>query len=148
MPGRQEVRRHLRLAKGFIATAFIRPDSGEFEIRNALSRSYYALYHALHAWLAMKNVPKARRRRREELFEQVLRKREKGYGSRLDRFWSLRIKADYDEPEFSEVSPYLGDLAKFRIGARDDLSLIEREIEFYNSEVDGFLNPSQKTGAV
>jgi hypothetical protein len=96
----------------------------------------------------MKNVPKARRRRREELFEQVLRKREKGYGSRLDRFWSLRIKADYDEPEFSEVSPFLGDLAKFRIGARDDLSLIEREIEFYNSEVDGFLNPSQKTGAV
>jgi uncharacterized protein (UPF0332 family) len=136
------------LARGFISTAFIRPDSGEFEIRNALSRSYYALHHAFHAWLAMKNVPKSRRARREALFEQVLRKRGKEYGNRLDRFWSLRVKADYDEPEFFEASPFLGDLAKFRLAASDDLSLIEREFEFYNSEVDSFLSPGQKTGAV
>jgi len=148
MAGRQEVRRHLRLARGFIATAFIGPDSGEFEIRNALSRSYYALYHACHAWLAMRNVPKTKRNRREALFEQVLRKRGEEYGARLNTFWKERIKADYDEPEFFEASPFQGDLAKLRISARNRLNLIERDLEFYKSEVDSFLNPGRKTGIV
>jgi hypothetical protein len=77
-----------------------------------------------------------------------MRKRGREYGNRLDWFWSLRIKADYDEPEIFEASPFLGDLAKFRLGARDDLSLIEREFEFYNSEVDSFLNPAGKAGTL
>ena len=96
----------------------------------------------------MRNVPRARRKRREALFEQVLRKRGEEYGGRLNTFWKERIKADYDEPEFFEASPFQGDLAKLRISARNRLNLIERDLEFYKSEVDSFLNPGRKTGIV
>ncbi|HEV2379249.1 MAG TPA: hypothetical protein VG206_05565 [Terriglobia bacterium] len=42
---------HLRLAEGFIKTAEVRGSCSEFEIRNAFSRVYYALFHACYAHL-------------------------------------------------------------------------------------------------
>jgi uncharacterized protein (UPF0332 family) len=50
----QKVRRHLRMAKGFLETANVVQASSEFEERNALSRAYYAMFHACCAWLACK----------------------------------------------------------------------------------------------
>jgi uncharacterized protein (UPF0332 family) len=114
-----------------MATAFIRDDSGEFEIRNALSRSYYALFHACHAWLAAKNVPLSRRKHRVELFEQIRIKRGKDYGSRLDDFWLLRKRADYDDPEY-----FQGDLDKFRLSARGDQGRMATEFSSYVSEIE------------
>jgi len=134
MPGRQEVRRHHRLANGFMATALIRDDSDEFEVRNALSRSYYALFHACHAWLAMKNVPLSRRKHRQPLFEQIRSRRGKEFGDRVEGFWLLRKKADYDDPEF-----FQGDLDKFRLSAREDQGRLEAEVESYASEVESLL---------
>jgi hypothetical protein len=94
----------------------------------------------------MKNVPESRRSRREALFEEVRRKRGEEYEGRLDTFWKLRISADYDEPELYNPSPYQADVDRFRTNARDNLSLIEREFEFYKSEVDNFLDSARKTG--
>ncbi len=42
---------HLRLAEGFIKTAELRSSSSEYEIRNAFSRVYYALFHVCYARL-------------------------------------------------------------------------------------------------
>lgn len=139
MAGRQEVRRHVRMANGFIATVEIRDDSTEFEIRNALSRSYYALFHVCHAWLAMNNVPLSRRKQHESLIRETRDERGKEFGDRLERFWLLRKRADYDEPEFFEARPLQGDLDKSRLNAREHLSLMEREFESYTSEVENFL---------
>jgi hypothetical protein len=122
-----------------MATAVIRDDSDEFEIRNALSRSYCALFQACHAWLAMKNVPRGRRKDRPALFEQVRSKRGREYGERLDKFWLERKKADYDEPEFFGGGFFQGDLDKLRLSAREQLSLMEREFDSYASEVETFL---------
>jgi uncharacterized protein (UPF0332 family) len=141
MAGRREVRRHLRMANGFITTVEIREDSTEFEIRNALSRSYYALFHVSHAWLAMNNVPLSRRKQHESLIREIRDKRGKECGDRLERFWLLRKRADYDEPEFFEASAFQGELDKFRLSAREHLSLMEREFESYISEMEGFLEP-------
>jgi uncharacterized protein (UPF0332 family) len=138
MPGQQEVRRHLRLAKGFMATAIIRDNSKEFEIRNALSRSYYALFHVCHAWLAMKNVPLTKRRNRPGLFEQIRRKRGNEFAERLDSFWLLRKRADYDEPVLSESE---GDLGKLLLSAREEQSRMEAEFQAYASEVECSLEP-------
>jgi uncharacterized protein (UPF0332 family) len=138
MPGRQEVRRHLRLANGFMATAVIRHDSGEFQIRNALSRSYYALFHVCHAWLAMENVPLTRRKNRRDLFEGIRRTRGKAFADRLESFWLLRKKADYDEPVFFASE---GDLDKLRRSAQEDRSRMEAEFQSYASEVESSLEP-------
>ncbi len=121
-----------------MVTAVIRDDSGEFEIRNALSRSYYALFHVCHAWLAMKNVPLSRRKNRPDLFEGIRGKRGKEFGDRLDSFWLLRKKADYDEPVFFEFE---GDLDKLRLSAREDQGRMEAEFESYAAQVESSLEP-------
>jgi uncharacterized protein (UPF0332 family) len=48
---RRKGMRHLQLAEGFMKTAEVRDDSNECEIRNAFSRTYYALFHACCAHL-------------------------------------------------------------------------------------------------
>jgi len=47
----RKARSHLRLADGLMKTAEISNDASEFEIRNAFSRAYYALFHACCAHL-------------------------------------------------------------------------------------------------
>ena len=47
----RKARSHLRLAEGLMKTAQIADGASEFEIRNAFSRSYYALFHACYAHL-------------------------------------------------------------------------------------------------
>jgi len=136
MPGRQEVRQHIRLAHGFMGSALIGDGCGEFEIRNALSRAYYALFHGCHAWLAVRNVPESKRKDREALFGQVRSRRGEEYGERLDEFWLWRKKADYDKPKLVEAGVFQGDWNKFRLSARVQVSLMERELESYLSEVE------------
>ena len=42
---------HLRLGEGFINSATVCDSSAEYEIRNAFSRAYYALFHVCYAHL-------------------------------------------------------------------------------------------------
>jgi uncharacterized protein (UPF0332 family) len=114
-----------------MTTAVIRDDSGEFEIRNALSRSYYALFHACHAWLAAKNVPLGKRKNRPDPFEQIRSKREKEYGDRIDELWKLRKQADYDEPEY-----FQDDLDRFRLSGREGQDRMTAEFDSYISEIE------------
>jgi hypothetical protein len=120
-------------------TAVIRDDSDEFQIRNALSRSYYALFHACHGWLAMKNVPKSRRKHHQLLFAEIRSKRGREFGDRLEGFWLLRMRADYDDPQLFHPDSIQGDLERFRLGAGEDLGRMEKEFDAYASEIDSFL---------
>lgn len=131
MPGRQEVRSHIRLARGFLATCDIRGYANEFELRNALSRSYYALFHACHAWLAMNNVPLSKRRQHEALIREIRNKRGKEFGDRLEGFWLLRKQADYDEPKIFDGD----DLEGHRLVAREHMGRMEAEFDSYATGV-------------
>ena len=137
MAGRQEVRQHVRLAKGFMESGVIQDDADEFQIRNALSRSYYALFHVCHGWLAMKNVPLAKRKHRQPLFEQIRNQRGKEFGDRLEGFWLWRKRADYDDPEL-----FQGDLEKFRPRAQEDQDRMKAEFDSYVAQIDSLLEPS------
>jgi len=41
-----------------MATVGIPDDASEWEVRNAISRAYYAVFHMCHAWLALRHVAK------------------------------------------------------------------------------------------
>jgi uncharacterized protein (UPF0332 family) len=98
-----------------------------------LSRSYYALFHVCHAWLAIKNVPLTKRRQHEALIREIWNKRGKDFGDRLEGFWRLRKQADYDEPEIFEGE---GELELHRLVARESLRQMEAEFESYATEVE------------
>lgn len=47
---------HLRLGEGFITSADVGDASSEYDIRNAFSRAYYALFHACYAHLLGRGI--------------------------------------------------------------------------------------------
>lgn len=47
---------HLRLGEGFITSAMVGDRSTEYEIRNAFSRTYYALFHVCYAHLLGRQI--------------------------------------------------------------------------------------------
>jgi uncharacterized protein (UPF0332 family) len=120
-------------------TAAIRDDSDEFQIRNALSRSYYALFHACHGWLAMKNVPESKRKHHQDLFAEIRSKRGREFGDRLEGFRSLRNGADYDRPQLFPPDSVQDELERFRLRAGESLGHMEKEFNTYASEIDSFL---------
>jgi len=91
-----KIRQHLELARGFLDTAVIRPDSSEFEERNALSRAYYAMFHACCAWLASKFgiVDKLGH---QKLVDEMHRRRGKDFGDLVRDARGMRRAADYRE---------------------------------------------------
>jgi uncharacterized protein (UPF0332 family) len=116
-----------------------RDDWDEFQLRNALSRSYYALFHACHGWLAMKNVPKSRRKHHQLMFAQIRTKRGREFGDRLEGFWLLRMTADYDDPQLFHPDSAGVDLESFRLSVGEDLDRMKTEFDAYASEISGFL---------
>ena len=90
----QLVRRHLRLARGFLETAVAGPESSEFVQRNALSRSYYASFHAFSALLWSRGVEPSKSHGR--LQDQVRRWLGKAFGHFLRDAYESRRFADYD----------------------------------------------------
>ena len=92
----------------------------------------------------MKNVPEGRRNAHETLIGQIRSKRGKEYGERLNMFWSWRKQADYDRPEFLEVSPFQIDWPRLRVSAREKRRQIEREFALYTSELGSLLQSHQR----
>jgi hypothetical protein len=82
----------------------------------------------------MKNVPLSRRKHRQPLFEQIRNQRGKEFGDRLEGFWLLRKRADYDDPEF-----FHDDLDRFRLSAREDQGRMEAEFNSYALEIESLL---------
>jgi len=92
--GERRARQHLRLAKGFLATATVDIGSSEFEERNALSRAYYAMFHASCAWLAFK-YGIDRELKHSELLDEMHRRRGKEFGDFVRDLRGMREAADY-----------------------------------------------------
>jgi uncharacterized protein (UPF0332 family) len=87
------VREHLHLSRGLLETAVLNTSSSEFEERNALSRAYYALFHAVTAMLISKLVVPSKSHGR--LHDQVQRRLGREFGRFLRDLYELRQSADY-----------------------------------------------------
>jgi uncharacterized protein (UPF0332 family) len=127
---------------GLMATAGIADDASEWEIRNAISRSYYALFHMCHAWLALRNVEIPRGHSVHSKLQETIRM-EAGevHGQRLASFHTLRKDADY-KPRMLEAREYKGDLDRFRMRVNDRLDEMKAEFEGYRKRIDEIIERS------
>ncbi|MGA7219916.1 MAG: HEPN domain-containing protein [Candidatus Sulfotelmatobacter sp.] len=90
----RRVKEHLRLAKGFLDSAVVDLESSEFEVRNALSRSYYAMLHACNALVLSCGMEPSKSH--GGLRTQVQRLLGKPFGRLVGDLYELRRVADYD----------------------------------------------------
>lgn len=135
MPGRhEEIEEPLHLAEGFMATTGVSPNASECDVRNALSRAYYALMHICRAWLAMKNVPRNKRKKHGEILEEIGNQRGEEFRTRLLDFFRLRQDADYNAQMLSG-RPYFGDIDMFRAVASARIPNAQEEFSLYAEEV-------------
>jgi len=108
LPGNKAARGHLRLAEGLTKTANISDALSEYDIRNAFSRSYYALFHACRGYLWARNVMEANviGKRHGTLHAEMERRMGKSFGRFLWDAYELRRSSDY-EPAWSVPPLYV-----------------------------------------
>jgi uncharacterized protein (UPF0332 family) len=92
----RQARQHLRLARGLLETAVVGPGSSEFEERNALSRAYYAMFHASRAWLLFRFAVD-HRMKHGRLQEEMRRGFGESFGGFIGELYRLRRSADYSQ---------------------------------------------------
>ena len=109
----------LRLAEGFLKTTGLNPRASEYEIRNSLSRCYYAFFHISHAVLG--------RYRGHELISAEVGKSDMLLGQFVATLQALRIEADYI-PEVVQMK-YGGDLGAYRLRANQVLAQARMQFE-------------------
>ena len=138
----ENVQGHFRLAIGFLATAAITPLSTECEVRNAVSRSFYALLHVCHAWVAMppRNVRASKRRQKKDLYFRISDHRGDESRKRLKRFEVERDKADY-RPEV-----FVGDEERFRLVGLAATEEMRTEFNAYFRDVIEFVGEASDAG--
>ena len=90
----ERVRQHLRLAKGLLETAALKGDSTEFEERNALSRAYYAMFHAFSGLLLSRGMEPSKSH--GGLSRQIERSLGRDIAQSTEDIYELRRFADYD----------------------------------------------------
>jgi uncharacterized protein (UPF0332 family) len=88
-----KIGQHLRLARGFLETAVVRPDGSEFEERNALSRAYYAVLHACTALVLSSGAEPSKSH--GGLNRQARMCLGKGFGRFMDDLYVGRCNSDY-----------------------------------------------------
>jgi uncharacterized protein (UPF0332 family) len=132
MPGRRGVRSHLELAKGFLETAIIEENATEVQIRNALSRGYYALLHVCNALLLSKNVGASKFRTHEKLAYEIGRRVGEQARAELNSFYAIRRDADYTAG-WVFGKEYAGSLDRFRLVQMRDLQRMREEFDAYLS---------------
>jgi len=84
-------------------TADIGKASTEHEIRNAFSRSYYAIYHVSHGYLVVRGIA-GRRMDHGTLQSKMERQMGKSFGRFMRECYKLRLDSDY-RPEWT-VPPF------------------------------------------
>ncbi len=94
--GNRAAREHLRLAEGLIKTVAIGETASEFEIRNAFSRTYYALFHACWGYLWALGIDvNSLGRKHGRLHDEMGRWMGRSFGSFLRSSYELRRLSDY-----------------------------------------------------
>lgn len=124
------IKGRLELAKCFRALARFGDSAGECEIRNALSRSYYAVFHASVAFLMAKNEPGSKGNiNHEQLQGKIGVILGKGAKSTLQALLSDRTQADYDWNYLDRK--FQGSVETFRAQAALRLEVHSAEYEAY-----------------
>lgn len=90
----RRIRQHLRLAQGLLDSAALNPGSSEFDVRNALSRSYYAMLHACSALVLSCGMEPSKSH--GGLQNQAQRFLGKVFGRLIGDLYELRRTADYN----------------------------------------------------
>jgi uncharacterized protein (UPF0332 family) len=110
---KQSVARSLRLAQGLVETVDISALSSEYEIRNSLSRLYYAFFHASLALLltAGRDI-EGFRKDHGRVHDAVQVRFGKYFGAFLRNLYRLRRESDYDAVMFERT--YGGDIENAR----------------------------------
>ncbi len=111
-------------------TAKVDADSSECGVRNALSRCYYAVFHASRAWLLTRAVPLKASKYHDRLQNLIGEHRGRRSRDRLTRLYILREDSDY-RPEMFSGSQYGGDIEKFRVIALRNLGLGRTQFDWY-----------------
>src|ERR1700691_845860 len=125
----------LRLARLFLASANLPDRATESQIRNTLSRSYYALFHFCNAWLAYKSIPKKKRTSHASLQRTISHHVGVEAKDRLRRFQRIREQADYT-PGVLESAEFEGDLDRYRAFAFSTLEEIRSAIVDYENLIE------------
>jgi len=85
------------LAEGLIKTTNINDPPSEYEIRNAFSRSYYALFHASHGYLRAAEVDtEVLGKKHGRLHAEMERWLGRSFGQFVRNSYELRRKSDYE----------------------------------------------------
>jgi uncharacterized protein (UPF0332 family) len=99
----QRVTQYLGLALGFFVSVRFSSQSSEYDIRNGLSRLYYAFFHVCLAFLLSQNqnIDKARQNH-GMLHSAIGRSLGKYMDSFLRDLYKLRLQSDYEPESFSK----------------------------------------------
>ena len=94
---RAKVAAHLELANGFMDTVRIGALSSEYEIRNSISRLYYASYHAtLALLLTVRSDVERFSRFHGRVHDEFQKRMGKFMGRRLRELYEFRRMCDYE----------------------------------------------------
>lgn len=91
----------LRLASGLMATVQIGSQSSEYNIRNSLSRLYYAFFHASLALLTTAE-PDIKKISHGTLHSRIQGRLGKSMGRLVQELRDLRRESDYESKMFSD----------------------------------------------
>ncbi len=121
----EEVKRrvsdYLGLGFGLFLSVEFTATCTEYDVRNGLSRLYYAFFHASLAFLLSQGEDiDTYRRKHGNVHAAIDRRMGKPFGRLLRELYRSRQRADY-EPDFLDVS-YGGELERARAAARTTLS--------------------------
>ena len=95
---RVKVAAHLKLANGFMETVGVGALSSEYEIRNAISRLYYAFFHAsLALLLTVRSNVEHFSKNHGRVHDEVEKRIGKPMGRRLRELYEFRRMCDYEE---------------------------------------------------
>jgi hypothetical protein len=108
----------LKLAKGFFGTIRLVVEGSEYEVRNALSRCYYAFFHLCHAALG--------RYWGHRLVAKKIENLDASFGELVTTLQTLRIEADYIPDVVNKE--YGGELGAYRLRASQVIA--QSQIQF------------------
>jgi uncharacterized protein (UPF0332 family) len=126
---------HLRLARLFLTSAALTADANEAQVRNGISRAYYALFHFCNALLVYLSVPPKRRSHHGPLKYAVSQYVGVEAMERLRLFQRRREDADY-KTGILESEEYEGDLDRYRAFANASVQEIRDVIVDYEQLIE------------
>ena len=125
----------LRLASGLMATVQIRSQSTEYDIRNSLSRLYYAFFHASLAVLTAPGVDiKTISSTHGTVHSRIQSRLGQYMGRQVRQLYDLRRYADYDVKMFSDR--YRDDIEEARKQAIAVLKRAQTDFRWLYREAD------------